>query len=107
MIHIAVPIDVGTIARTGSSAFALATPLRIDELLVAAVTIALGERAPQDKRERSIRATLEGLREGRFVIDIDGRTFERPDDVVVATGNVGLRFFATERYGGRERAAAP
>jgi len=105
VIQVTVPIDVGTIAQTGSSAFALATPLRVDELLVSAVGIALGERAPQDKRERGVRATLAGFAEGRFVIDVNGRIFNRADAVVVASGIVVLRFFTTAR--GRERTAVP
>jgi hypothetical protein len=96
VIQVAVPIDVGTIAKTGSGAFALATPMRVDELLVHAVHIALGERAPHDKRDRGIRATLAGLAAGRFVVDVDGRLFDRPDAVVVASGMVTLRFFSTE-----------
>jgi hypothetical protein len=107
VIQVTVPIDVGTIARTGSSAFALATPLRVDELLVYAVHIALGERAPQDKRERGVRTTLAGFAAGRFVVDVNGRIFDRPDEVVVASGVVTLRFFSTERRRGRERTAVP
>jgi len=93
VIKVTVPIDVGTIAKTGSSAFALATPMRVDELLVFAVHVALGERAPQDKRDRGVRATLAGFAAGRFVVDVNGRLFDRPDAVVVASGAVSLRFF--------------
>ena len=107
VIQVTVPIDVGTIAATGSSAFALATPMRVDELLIYAVYVALGERAPQDKRERGVRATLAGFSAGRFVVDINGRIFDRPDEVIVAAGVVALRFFATERRRGRERTAVP
>ena len=103
MIRVPIPIDVGTIAREGSGTFALATPMRIDELLVVAVRDALGERAPQDKRERGVRAAVAGLAAGRFVVDVDGRIFDRPDAVVVASGAVNLRFFLAER----ERATAP
>ncbi len=77
--------------------------MRVDELLVVAVHHALGERAPQDKRERGVRAALAGLAAGRFVVDVDGRLFDRPDAIVVASGTVTLRFFLAER----ERATAP
>ncbi len=96
MIRVAVPIDVGTIAKTGSSAFALATPMRVDELLVSAIHAALGERAPQDRRERSISATLAGFSAGRFLIDVDGRLYDRPDAVVVVSGEAMLRFFSAD-----------
>lgn len=101
MIRTPVPIDIGTISATANGAFALATPLRVDTLVALAVTQALGARAPRDKRERSIRATLAGLAAGEFVVDVDGRTFERPDDVVVCTGTATLRFFSTGRTAGR------
>jgi hypothetical protein len=103
VIRVPIPIDIGTIAKAASGTFALATPIRVDELLVAAVHQALGERAPQDKRERGVRAALAGLAAGRFVVDVDGRMFDRPDAVVVASGVVTLRFFLAER----ERATAP
>jgi hypothetical protein len=96
VIRVSVPIDVGTIAAMASSAFALATPIRVDRLLELAVSQACGARAPQDKRERSIRTTLEGFRAGKFVVDIDGRLFDRPDAVVVCAGCATLRFFSTE-----------
>jgi hypothetical protein len=96
VIRVPVPIDVGTIADTASCAFALATPIRVDRLLVLAVHEALGMRAPADKRERGVRATLAGFAAGRFVVDIDGRIYDRPDAVVVVTGVAVLRFFSTE-----------
>jgi len=96
VIRVSVPIDVGTIAAMSSSAFALATPIRVDRLLALAVSQACGARAPQDKRERSIRTALEGFRAGKFVVDIDGRLFDRPDAVVVCAGSATLRFFSTE-----------
>jgi hypothetical protein len=96
VIRVSVPIDVGTIAAMASSAFALATPIRVDRLLELAVSQACGARAPQEKRERSIRTTLDGFRAGKFVVDIDGRLFDRPDAVVVCAGCATLRFFSTE-----------
>jgi hypothetical protein len=96
VIRVSVPIDVGTIAAMASSAFALATPIRVDRLLELAVSQACGARAPQEKRERSIRTTLDGFRAGKFVVDIDGRLFDRPEAVVVCSGRATLRFFSTE-----------
>lgn len=94
MLRVAVPIDVSAVARTASTAFALATPLRVGELLAAAVVEALGPRAPQDKRERVVRSTLDGLRDGSYVVEVDGRVHADPDDVVVCAGTATLRFFA-------------
>lgn len=96
MIRVHVPIDVGTIASTACSAFALATPLCVERLLELAVREALGARAPHDKRERGVRTTLAAFRAGKFVVDIDGRLYDRPEAIVVACGVVNLRFFSTE-----------
>jgi hypothetical protein len=96
VIRVPIPIDVGTIAATASAAFALATPIRIDRLLALAVTEAMGMRAPADKRERGVSATLAGFAAGEFVVDVDGRIFRRPDEVVVCAGTATLRFFSTE-----------
>lgn len=93
MLRVAVPIDVSAVSSTASTAFALATPLRVGDLLTAAVIEALGPRAPQDKRERVVRSTLDGLVSGRFVVEIDGRTYGDPDDVAVCSGTATLRFF--------------
>jgi hypothetical protein len=96
VIRVPVPIDVGTIASTACGAFALATPLCVEHILELAVREALGARAPLDKRERSVRATLAAFRAGKFVIDIDGRVYDRPEATVVTCGVVRLRFFSTE-----------
>jgi hypothetical protein len=96
VIRISVPIDVGTIVATACSAFAFATPLRVDALVELAIREALGTRAPHDKRERAVRTTLAGFRAGKFVVDVDGRLYDRPEAVVVATGIVSLRFYSTE-----------
>jgi hypothetical protein len=93
MLRVAVPIDVSAVSRTASAAFALATPLRVRDLLAAAVVDALGPRAPQDKRERVVRSTLDGLADGTFVVEIDGRVSTDPDEVVVCSGTATLRFF--------------
>ncbi len=96
VIRVSIPIDVGTVAATASSAFAHATPIRVDRLLALAVGQACGARAPQDKRDRSIRAALDGFRAGKFMIDIDGRLFDRPEAIVVCSGSATLRFFFAE-----------
>jgi hypothetical protein len=96
VIRIPIPIDVGMVSATESCAFALATPIRVDQLLALAVLEALGSRAPGDKRERGIRATLSGFAEGKFVVDIDGRIFDRPEAVVMCSGVATLRFFSAE-----------
>jgi hypothetical protein len=84
------------VQRTESSAFALATPLRIEELLRIAVHQALGMRAPDDKRERNLRTTIAGFVAGRFVVDVNGRRFRSLDDVVVCSGSATLRFFSSD-----------
>ncbi len=96
MIRVPIPIDVATIAATANGAFALATPLRVDRLLALAVAHSLGARAPQDKRERSVRSNLSAFLAGRFVVDIDGRLYDRPDAVVLCSGSATLRFFSNE-----------
>ena len=88
-----VPVDIGIIGATGSSAFALATPLRVAQLVAMGIEHALGARAPRDKRERVLHTTLAGLARGHFTVDIDGRLFNDPDEVVVCSGSVNLRFF--------------
>lgn len=94
MLRVAVPIDVSAVSRAASAAFALATPLRVGDLLAVAVVEALGPRAPQDKRERVVRSCLDGLAAGTFVVHIDGRAYTHPDDVAVCSGTATLRFFA-------------
>ena len=93
MLRVAVPIDVSAVTRTASTAFALATPLRVGDVLIAGVIEALGPRAPQDKRERVVRSTLAGLASGTYEIEIDGRRYSDPDHVVVCSGTVAIRFF--------------
>ena len=96
VIRVPIPIDVAIIAATASGVFALGTPLRVDRLLALAIAHSLGSRAPKDKRDRSIRTNLGAFLAGRFVVDIDGRIYDRPDDVVLCTGTATLRFFANE-----------
>ena len=105
MIRVPVPIDFGTIDETGSDLFGVATPLRVAELLALAVREALGTRAPIDKLERGIRATLAGFAAGEFVVDVDGRTFRRLDDVALCSGVATLRFYARSARRGARRSA--
>lgn len=98
MIRVSVPIDVNAVASNASAAFALATPLRIQDLVVHAVVQSLGPRAPQDKRERVIARTLAGLCEGRFIVEIDGRLYHDPHEVVVCAGIATLRFFSRRSF---------
>ena len=95
MIRLQVPIDLTTVRETASSAFSAITPMRVDTLLALAVVEALGPRAPSDKRARCLRSTVDGLARGSFVVDIDGRIFSRPDDVVACADQVTLRFFSS------------
>ncbi|MBV9648380.1 MAG: hypothetical protein JO043_13000, partial [Candidatus Eremiobacteraeota bacterium] len=105
VIRVPVPVDFETIEATASDVFAAATPLRIGELLALAVREALGVRAPIDKLERGIRATLASFSAGEFLVDVDGRTFRRPNDIVMCAGYATLRFYArTPRRGARRRA---
>jgi hypothetical protein len=94
VIRVPVPIDFGTIEETASDVFAAATPLRVADLLALAVREALGTRAPIDKLERGIRATLAGFVAGEFIVDVDGRAFRQLDQVVLCAGVANLRFFA-------------
>lgn len=93
MIRVRVPLDLHAVATTGSAAFALATPLRVSELLALAVREAIGRRAPADKFQRSKLRTLAGLAAGDFIVDIDGRTFRDGDVVVMCEGTAAVRFF--------------
>ena len=93
VIRVRVPLDLHAVTAAGSAAFALATPLRVRELLALAVREAIGERAPHDKLARSVTRTLAGLEAGDFTVDIDGRPFTDGDAVVVCEGEATVRFF--------------
>lgn len=93
MIRVRVPLDLHSVAAGGSQAFALATPLRVRELVALAVREAIGTRAPYDKFQRSMRRTLAGLAAGDFTVDINGRNFADADAVVMCDGIVDVRFF--------------
>lgn len=95
MIRVRVPLDIHAVASNGSGAFALATPLRVRDLLSLAVREAIGARAPADKFARSLRATLSGLSMGRFTVDIDGRHFDDAEAVVVCGDVADVRFFTS------------
>jgi hypothetical protein len=98
MIRVSVPIDLNAVVANASPAFALATPLRLADIVATAVVVSLGRRAPQDKRERAVRRTLDGLHAGEFVVEIDGRIYTDAHEVVVCAGVVALRFFARRTY---------
>jgi hypothetical protein len=93
MIRVRVPLDLHAVTCSGSGAFALATPLRVRDLLSLAVREVIGARAPQDKFARSMRTTLLGLSSGRFTVAIDGREFSGADDVVVCGEVASVRFY--------------
>lgn len=97
MIRVRVPLDLHAVAADGSAAFALATPLRVRDLLALAVREAIGYRAPHDKFLRSMRRTLAGLAAGDFTIAIDGRNFADADATVVCDGTVDVRFYVGRR----------
>jgi hypothetical protein len=97
MIRVKVPLDLHAVSTGGSGAFALATPLRLRDLLSFAVREAVGKRAPQDKFARSVHRTLAALAAGDFVVDVDGRPFADPDEVIVCEGTADVRFFLARR----------
>jgi hypothetical protein len=101
MIRVKVPLDLHAVAAGGSGAFALATPMRVRDLLAFAVREVIGTRAPQDKYTRSMARTLAGLASGDFIMTVDGRGFADADAVVVCAGTADIRFFV----GHRRRAA--
>jgi hypothetical protein len=98
MIRVSVPIDLNAVVVNASTAFALVTPLRLADIVATAVIVSLGERAPQDKRERAVRRTLDGLAAGEFVVEIDGRVYTDAREVVVCAGVIALRFFASRTF---------
>jgi hypothetical protein len=97
MIRVKVPLDLHAVAVGGSGAFALATPLRVRDLLAFAVREALGTRAPYDKLSRSMHRTLAGLAAGDFIVDVNGRGFADADAIVVCEGTADIRFFLNQR----------
>ncbi len=87
-----IPLDL----QAGAAVFALATPLRVRELLALAVREAIGELAPADKFSRSVLRTLDGLYAGDFTLSIDGRAFTDPDAVIVCGETADVRFFVND-----------
>lgn len=80
--------------------------MRLRHLLSLAIREAIGPRAPHDKFLRTLRATLANFSAGRFIVDVNGRAFEHPDDVVVCTQTVNVRFFlARQRFEYRRQPA--
>jgi hypothetical protein len=98
MIRVSVPIDLNAVVANASAAFALATPLRLADIVATAVAASQGPRAPQDKRERAVRRALDGLHNGEFVVEIDGRVYSEAHAVVVCAGVIALRFFTPRAY---------
>ena len=101
VIRVRVPLDLHAVSADGSAAFALATPLRVRELLALAVREAIGSRAPYDKFLRSVHRTLAGLAQGDFIVNINGRSFADADAVVVCESTADVRFFLKQRAGVR------
>ncbi|MGH8163353.1 MAG: hypothetical protein ACREP1_03355 [Rhodanobacteraceae bacterium] len=97
------PLDLHSVACNDCMAFALATPLRIRDLLALAVREAIGARAPADAFARGVRNTLAGLAAGRFIVDVDGRSFADADDVVVCNGVASVRFYVNAGTAPRRR----
>ncbi len=97
MIRVKVPLDLHAVAIGGSGAFALATPLRVRDVLRFAVREAIGTRAPADKLSRSLHRTLAGLAAGDFTISVNGRSFSDADTIVVCEHTADVRFFLTQR----------
>lgn len=95
MIRVRVPLDLHAVARDGAKAFALATPMRVREILALAVREAIGALAPPDKFARSVHRTLKGLASGDYTVSIDGRLFADPETVVVCAGTADIRFFTS------------
>jgi hypothetical protein len=97
MIRVKVPLDLHAVSAGGSGAFALATPLRVRDLLSFAVREAIGSRAPHDKLSRSVHRTLAGLAAGDFIVDVNGRVFSDAEAVVVCEGTADIRFYLASR----------
>ncbi|HEY6449163.1 MAG TPA: hypothetical protein VIX60_00600 [Candidatus Cybelea sp.] len=97
MIRVKVPLDLHAVALGGSGAFALATPMRVADLLEFAVREAIGARAPHDKFSRSVYRTLAGLARGDFIVEVNGRSFGDANAIVVCEGTADIRFFLAQR----------
>jgi hypothetical protein len=107
VIRIRVPLDLHAVATDGATAFALATPLRVRELLAMAVREAIGALAPHDKFLRSVRRTMTGFERGDFSVTVDGREVRDPDDVLVCEGCADVRFFLNIPHAGLQHSNHP
>ncbi|MDQ6933653.1 MAG: hypothetical protein M3160_10850 [Candidatus Eremiobacteraeota bacterium] len=90
------PLDIHAVIANRSTAFALATPLRVETLIAMAVREAGGLRAPHDKIVRMTESTLGSFAAGEFVVTIDGRAYARAGDVAVCSDTVCIRFFSQD-----------
>jgi hypothetical protein len=97
VIRVKVPLDLHAVA-TGSAAFALATPLRVRELLSLAVRDAIGMRAPRDMFARNLRRTLAGFERGTFTLTVNGRVLDDAETVIVCEGVAEVRFFLNDQF---------
>ena len=97
MIRVRVPLDVHAVACSGSGAFALATPVRVADLISLAVREAIGTRAPADKFARSLRTTLNGLQSGHFTVAVNGREYSDAGDVVMCESITYVGFYLPAR----------
>ena len=93
VIHVRVPLDLNAIADGDASAFALATPLALVQILALAVRQSIGDRAPRDLFERNFERTLAALDSGDITVTVDGRECRRLDEVIVCGTNASVRFF--------------
>ena len=105
VVRVNVPLDLSVVRSTACAAFALATPMRIEEIVALAVREAQGARAPVDKIKRCIRTTLAGFYAGNFAVDVDGRAFCDPRAVVMCERWANVRFFLRTRVAKRKRSA--
>lgn len=94
MIRVRVPLDLHAVTQDGASAFALATPLRVRDLLRLTVREAIGTRAPYEKFQRNVRQTFESFALGNFFMTVDDRIIHDIDAVVVCSGTVSVRFYS-------------
>ena len=103
VVRVNVPLDLSVVRSTACAVFALATPMRIDQIVALAVREAQGAKAPVDKIKRCIRATLAGFYAGHFFVDVNGRTFRDPRTVVMCERWANVRFFLRARAAQRKR----
>jgi len=106
VVRVNVPLDLSVVRSTACAAFAIATPMRIEQIIALAVREAQGAKAPVDKIKRCIRATLAGFYAGNFFVDVDGRAFKDPRAVVMCERWATVRFFLRAGTSKRKRSAA-